>query len=104
MIEQAGYRYGSGNGEVIQPSKIILCFKRPTPSTLAQRPESSILYVAFCDHATGVESIRGEEQSSIREAYLTVFERVDPWLGSPPSSRLWVKWTPSSVASFWCSS
>ena len=32
------------------------------------------------DLATGVESIRGEEQRPIRKADLTVFESVDPWL------------------------
>ena len=79
MIEQAGYRYASGDHEVIQPSKIILCVKRPTPplqpSVQVQHAVCRLLIMA-----AGVESIRGEEQRSIRKAYLTVFERVDPWL------------------------
>src|SRR6185437_10020120 len=79
MIEQAGYRYDSGNLEVIQPSKIVLCLKRPT---LPLYPSVQVQHVVcrLVDLATGVESIRGEEQRSIRKAYLTVFESVDPWL------------------------
>src|SRR6185436_12215926 len=79
MIEQAGYRYASGDHEVIQPSKIILCVKRPTPP-LHSSVQVQHAVCRLVDHAAGVESIRGEEQRSIRKAYLTVFESVDPWL------------------------
>ena len=79
MIEQAGYRYASGDLEVIQPSEIILCVKRPTPP-LHPGIQVQHLECRLLDHATGVESIRGEEQRSIRKAYLTVFESVDPRL------------------------
>src|SRR4029079_1842847 len=79
MIEQAGYRYASGDLEVMHPSEIILCAKRPTsplhPGIQVQHLECRLL-----DHATGLESLRGDWQSSIRKAYLTVFESVDPWL------------------------
>jgi hypothetical protein len=79
MIEQALYRYRSDSLEVIQPSRIILCVKRPT---LPLHPRVQVQHTVrrFVDHAAGVESIRGEEQRSIREAYLTVFKGVDPWL------------------------
>src|SRR6476661_709999 len=79
MIEQAGYRYASGDLEVIQPSEIILSVKRPTPQ-LHTSVQVQHLECRLLDHATGVESIRGEEQRSIRKAYLTVFESVDPRL------------------------